>query len=279
VQVDPGNRAQEEAWNASEGPFWAAHADEFDRSVAAHHAALLRLAAVEDGERVLDLGCGTGQTTRDAAWRTPSGSALGVDLSGPMLAVARRQADEEGLGNVRFLQADAQVHPFEPGGFDVALSRTGGMFFADPVAAYTNVARALAPAGRLALLVWRSFAENEWIREISTALAAGRDRPAPPPGAAGPFSMAVPDRVRAVLGAAGFGDVELRPSDGPLWFGPEPDAALGFVLGVAGWMLDGLDEGDRRRALDALGDSLAAHQTAEGVVYGSAGWLISAARR
>jgi len=211
VPVDPGNTAQLEAWNRNEGAFWAAHPDEFDRSVAAHHGALLEAAAVSDGEHVLDLGCGNGQTTRDAARRTPWGSALGVDLSAPMLEVARQRAQDEDVPNARFLQADAQVHPFEEASFDLALSRAGAMFFADLVAAFRNVGRALRPGGRLVLLTWQPFERNEWLREIATALAGGRDRPSPPPGAPGPFSLAVPEQVRTLLEAAGFTHVELRP--------------------------------------------------------------------
>src|SRR5829696_7980478 len=143
VRISPANAAQLEAWDGDEGSYWATHSEYFDRSVAAYHGPFLDAAAVADSEQVLDLGCGTGQTTRDAARCTPSGSALGLDLSSLMLAEARRQADAEGVANARFLQADASIHPFDAGAFDVAISRTGGMFFADLVAAYANVARAL----------------------------------------------------------------------------------------------------------------------------------------
>ena len=279
IRVDPGNAGQLEAWDGGgEGAYWADHPDEFDRSVAAHHAALFDAAAVVDGEHVLDLGCGTGQTTRDAARRSPSGSALGVDLSSPMLAVARRRAEEEGVANAGFLQADAQVHPFDAGAFDLALSRTGGMFFADLVAAYANVGRAVRPGGRLALAVWQAFSRNEWIREISTALAAGRDRPGPPPGAPGPFSLAVPEQVGAILERAGFAGVEVSPHEAPMWFGPDADAATEFVLGLTGWMLEGLDEDGRRGAVAALHESMAAHQSPDGVFYESAAWIVTAAR-
>jgi SAM-dependent methyltransferase len=278
VRIDPANAAQLEAWDGGEGAYWAAHPDEFDRSVAAHHRALLETAAIADGVQVLDLGCGTGQTTRDAARCTPSGSALGVDLSSAMLDVARRRAEAEGLANARFLQADAQVHPFEPASFDVAISRTGGMFFADLRAAYTNVARALCPDGRLVLLTWQAFDRNEWIREITTALAAGRDRPGPPPGAPGPFSLAVPDEVGSILGTAGFLAVEVTPLEAPMWFGADADAATRFVLGLVGWMLEGLDEDGRRRAVGALHDSLAARERPDGVFYESAAWIITAVR-
>ena len=278
VPVDPGNAAQLEAWNRNEGAFWAAHPDEFDRSIAAHHSALLEAAAISDGEHALDLGCGNGQTTRDAARRTPSGSALGVDLSAPMLEVARQRAQDEGLSNVRFIQADAQVHPFEEASFDVSLSRAGAMFFADLVAAFGNVGRALRPGGRIVLLTWQPFERNEWLREIATALAGGRDRPSPPPGAPGPFSLAVPEQVRTILEAAGFRGVVVRPQEAPMWFGGDAGTALRFVLGVSGWMLDGLDDDGRRRAVEALRSSLVAHETPEGVRYDSAAWLVTAVR-
>ena len=135
---------------------------------------------------MLDVGCGTGQTTRDAARAASAGSALGVDLSSRMLDHARRRATEEGVTNVTFAQADAQIHPFEPGAYDVAISRTAAMFFGDHVAAFSNIGRALRSGGRLVLVTWQPLPGNEWIREISGALAAGRDLPAPPPDAPAP---------------------------------------------------------------------------------------------
>jgi SAM-dependent methyltransferase len=204
------------------------------------------------------------------------GWALGVDLSELMLDVARRKASEEGLANARFLQVDAQVHPFESGGFDVAISRTGAMFFGDLVAAFNNIANALRPGGRLALLTWQPISRNEWIREFSGALAAGRELPSPPPGAPGPFSLSEPDRVREVLGAAGFHEVELEGTSDEMWFGSDADDAYGFVLGLLGWMLDGLDDDRRAGALEALRATVAAHQTDHGVVYQSAAWIIRA---
>jgi SAM-dependent methyltransferase len=278
VPIDPANSAQLDAWDGDEGAYWADHADEFDRSVAAYHHELLDAAHIADGEHVLDLGCGTGRTTLDAARRSPVGSALGVDLSARMLDVARARAAAEGVGNARFLQADASIHPFEAGSSDVAISRTGAMFFADHAAAFANVARALRPGGRLVLLNWQPFHRNEWIREIWTALDGGRHRPPPPPGAPGPFSLAEPHSVRSVLRAAGFTGVALDPWAAPMWFGTDADGALRFVLGLAGWMLDGLDDDHRRRAIEALRSSLAARQSPAGVRYDSAAWLVTAER-
>src|SRR5687768_2036780 len=183
VPVDASNAAQLEAWDGDEGSYWADNAAHFDKSIATYHERLMTAAAIGAKERVLDIGCGTGQTTRDAGRAAHSGTALGVDLSSRMLDVARRLAADDGLSNVTFAQADAQIHPFEPASYDVAISRTAAMFFGDHVAAFTNIGRALRPGGRLALVTWQPLAGNEWLREISGALAAGRDLPSPPPDA------------------------------------------------------------------------------------------------
>jgi ubiquinone/menaquinone biosynthesis C-methylase UbiE len=122
--------------------------------------------------RVLDIGCGSGQSTRDAARLARDGSALGVDLSESMLAEARRRASTEGLANVEFLRADAQVHAFDTATFDLAISRFGSMFFSDRTAAFANIASALRPGGRVALLVWQATARNEWIMVVRESMAA-----------------------------------------------------------------------------------------------------------
>lgn len=276
--VDPTNTEQLRAWDGDEGAYWADHADSFDRSLEAYAERFAAAAAVRVGDRVLDIGCGTGQTTRAAARAASAGSALGVDLSSRMIELARRRATEGGVGNVAFEQVDAQVHPFEPGAFDVAISRTGAMFFGDPVAAFTNIARALRPGARLALLTWQPLARNEWIREFITAFTAGRDLPGPPPNAPGPFALSVPDRVRTILSAAGFVDVELDAAREDMWFGRDTDDAYRLVHGLLGWMLEGLDEAGRARALDALRATVTAHETDDGVVYDSSAWIITARR-
>lgn len=278
ITTDPSNAAQLQAWDGDEGAYWAANADRFDRAVAAYHDDFLAAAGIQRADTVLDIGCGTGQTTRDAALAAPSGSALGIDLSSRMIELARRRAAAQGVVNVRFEQADAQVHPFAGGAFDLAISRTGAMFFGDPVAAFTNIRRALRSGGRLVLLTWQPLAGNEWVRELSGALAAGRDLPAPPPDAPGPFALADPDRVRAILAAAGFADVALDGVTATMWFGADADDAHRFVLGMLGWMLEGLDDAGRTAALDALRATVGAHQTERGVLYDSAAWIIRARR-
>ena len=279
IPVDVANTAQLEAWDGDEGAYWAANAEHFDRSVAEHHRRLLAAAAIASTDRVLDVGCGTGQTTRDAARLASRGIAVGVDLSSRMLDHARQQAAAEQLTNATFIQADAQIHPFDPASFEVAISRTGAMFFADHAAAFGNIAHALVPGGRLVLVTWQGLAGNEWIREISGALAAGRDRPAPPPGAPGPFSLSDPDQVRSILSSAGYEGVELDGIDAPMWFGVDADDAHRFVLGLMGWMLDGLDDDGRTRAIDDLRATMAAHASPDGVFFDSAAWLIHASRR
>jgi SAM-dependent methyltransferase len=278
VSVALSNTEQLRAWDGGEGAYWTAHAEHFDRAIVEHHRRFLAAASIAETDRVLDIGCGTGQVTRDAARAASRGSALGVDLSSQMLDYARQRAAAEGLENASFLQADAQIHDFAPAAFDVAVSRTGAMFFGDPVAAFTNIAGAVAPGGRLVLLAWQGLAANEWIREISIALAAGRDRPAPPVDLPGPFSLSDPSRVRSLLTASGFADVALEAVEAPMWFGADADDAQRFAVGLLDWMLEGLDEAGRARALDDLRTTLAAHATPGGVMFDSAAWLITASR-
>ena len=147
-------------------------------------------------DRVLDIGCGTGQTTRDAARAAVAGSALGIDLSAQMLDHARRLSREEGLANVSFLQADAQVHPFPAASFEVGISRFGTMFFADPVTAFGNIGHALTRGGRLVLMVWQARDRNEWTTAIREALAGDDSVPAPPANGPHAFSLGRPGHRR-----------------------------------------------------------------------------------
>ena len=173
LEVDPGNRDQLRVWDGDEGAYFAAHADRFNRGVALHHRRLLDAAAIGTSDRVLDVGCGTGQATRDAARAAPEGHVLGVDLSAVMLDYARRRAAAERLGNVAFEQADAQIHPFRADAFDVVISRFGCMFFAGLRAAFANIVRAVRPGGRVVLLTWQARDRNEWY-SLPGVLAAGR---------------------------------------------------------------------------------------------------------
>jgi SAM-dependent methyltransferase len=268
------------AWDGDEGAHWADNADRFDASVARYNRHLRDGAGISAGDHVLDVGCGCGASTRAAARVAVDGGALGVDLSARMLQRARERAREDGLTNVGFEQADAQVHPFEPQAFDVAISRFGAMFFADPVAAFANIGRALRPGGRLALLTWRPLAENEWLSVIRGALAAGRALPEPPVGAPGPFGLAGADDVRRILGSAGFEDVSLDIVEEMVRLGADTDDAFGFLrgLGITRGLLDGLDDTATAGALEQLQAVLAVYDTGAGVLLESSAWLITARR-
>ena len=271
MHVDASNDSTARGWNGSTGDFWTDNADLFDAGVGRYLAPLLAAAAVEPGEGVLDVGCGAGRTTIEAARR--GADATGVDLSERLLDLARSRADREGVPGARFVQADAQVADL--GVHDVLLSRTGVMFFGDPLAAFTNLAGALRPGGRVALAVWAAYREQEWIRSFRTA-AAGREVPPPPPGAPHPFSLGDPDHVRGLLGRAGFVDVGVEGVREPMYFGPDVATAERMALGIVGGMLDELDDTARARALDALRDTLEDHRGPDGVTYPSAMWIVTA---
>ena len=275
------NVDQAAGWDGPEGQYWAEHQARFDQTIRPHHVQLMAAAAIAAGERVLDIGCGNGLTSRDAARAAgPGGEVVGVDLSGPMLGKAEQLAKDEGLGTIRFERADAQVHRFEPEAFDLVMSRFGVMFFEDPVAAFTNIAAAVRSGGRLAMLVWQSPSANEWASSLLGPLRMGRDLPAPPPGAPGPFSLAETDHVRGILTEAGFRDVAFGSSEQPWYVGTDTDDAYRFVSGLQPvlMMLKDLDDATRAQALDNLRGVVAAHETPEGVIFRSAAWVVTARR-
>lgn len=264
------------AWDGPDGAFWADHEAQFDAAMAGYHRRLLDAANIAPGDRVLDVGCGNGQTAHDAARMARAGSVVGIDLSSRMLTVARRRAAQQRLGNVTFVHGDAQVYPFDTASFDVAVSRTGTMFFADPAAAFANLARALRPGGRLVQLTWQPLADNEWVSQFRDIGAAGRDLPTPSADAPGPFSLADPQRVARILTAAGFTDVTCRDLRERMYFGRDIEDAFQFVAGLVHAMIADLDAPARGRALTALQDSIAAHHDGTGVWYQSAAWLTTA---
>jgi SAM-dependent methyltransferase len=276
--VHPSNAEQAGAWNGDEGRFWAEHATRFDAAVARYQPVFLEAGAVQHADHVLDIGCGAGGTTRAAAQRATNGYALGVDLSAGMIALARELAQRDQIVNARFACADAQIEPFETGAFDVAISRTGAMFFGRPEEAFANIARAVRPGGRLVLMTWQPFERNEWLPALATALS-GRAPTAPPADTPGPFSLSSPDRVRALLGSSGFEQVELDGLVEPMCFGRDPDDAFEFVIGLFGWMLRGLDDDAAQAARRRLHAALQRHATPEGVLLSSAAWIVTARRR
>jgi SAM-dependent methyltransferase len=212
------NAAQQAYWNEGAGQTWVALQDLLDRQLEPLGDWAIGALGPSSGDRILDVGCGTGQTSLALAARVGAhGSVVGVDISGLMLNVARRRADAAGLPQVRFEEADAQSFPFEAGEFDGVFSRFGVMFFADPRAAFVNIRRALKPGGRLAFVCWRSMAENPWMRpSVGNVFADLAPPPPPEPGAPGPFGFADPEHVRSILADAGFADIALAPHDARL---------------------------------------------------------------
>ena len=278
--MDPNgaNAEQIEYWNQQAGPTWVEENARLDAMLEPLGRAALEKAAIAPGQRVLDVGCGAGQTTLEIAARVGAeGSALGVDISAPLLALARERAQARGLAQVSFEQADAQVEPLHD--FDVVFSRYGVMFFADPVEAFANLRRALAPGGRMTFVCWRAVTENPWIRDPMLALAQHLELPAPKPGAPGPFSLADPERLRKVLERARFTDVVLDPLDMSLQLGggTSLDDALAFVTRV-GPTASLLREHPEvlPAATESLRAALEPHLGPEGVRMPSASWIVSA---
>ena len=278
LDVEVVNTEQAAAWDGHEGDVWTEHADRYDRANRRYWQRLLAAGLITIDDAVLDIGCGTGWLTRDAARVASNGSVLGIDLSTKMLDLARQRAAEAHLANVTFRHGDAQVFRFQAQAFDVAMSSFGAMFFNDPIAAFANIGGALRPGGTLALLAWRSLQENEWLMSLRAALAVGRELPDPPPDAPTPFALADPDRVRAILSAAGLEAIELAPVDEPIDFGADGSDALAFAttMGIVEGLTNGLDPDDRATAISQLAELLRRHESADGVLLSSAAWLITA---
>lgn len=271
------NTAQAQAWNGYEGEHWATHEDRYNAVNSGFNEHLFPAAAIGERDRILDIGCGNGQLTRLAAGRARLGHALGVDLSGPMLATARAQAAAHGVPNVSFEQGDVQVHPFGEGDFDVALSRFGVMFFGDPVAAFTNVRHALAPAGRLVFVCMTSLAGTD-LGTVFGSMSPHLPRPAGMDGS-GPTSLADPERTRATLTAAGFQDITCTHVEADQIWGRDVADAAGFI---SGWgpvrhhmELAGPDAA--ARAMAALTDALEPFAGPGAVRLCGTAWLVTAA--
>ena len=278
------NAEQIEYWDSAGGAKWVANQEELDARIEPLGLLALDCAAPAAGERALDVGCGCGATSLELAVRVgANGRVLGVDLSALMLERARRRAASRGLSQLRFEQADAQTRDFGAGSFEVVVSRFGVMFFSDPVAAFANLRRSLAPGGRLAFVCWRELADNPWaalpFRAVAEALAA----PPPPalePGAPGPFALADSARVDSILDRAGFAERSIEARKGELDLarggGLEAAAEFGLEMGPAGRLLLDAGAAERARARDALHSALRPHLAGDRVPLRASVWLVSA---
>ena len=276
------NTDQAEHWNTGDdAAHWVNNQERYDRMNAPFADMILDAAGLRPGADVLDVGCGCGTTTLAAARLIAPGQAVGLDLSGPMLARARAAAAAAGLANAGFRQGDAQVHPLEQGRFAAVLSRFGVMFFADPVAAFANIRSAAQPAGRLAFVSWQPRSANQWLLVPGAALAEhvppGGSVPGDGPGM---FALADPDRIRQVLDRAGWRDVKVTAEQRSVLVGGggSLDEAVEFLRtsSIGRTALTGADPGSTASALASLRAALAPHADDAGVHLTAAVWLVQA---
>jgi SAM-dependent methyltransferase len=238
-------------------------------------------AAVAPGEAVLDIGCGCGSTTLTLARRVlPGGSATGLDISRPMLELARERAEAEGLTNVTFTEADAQTQPLGRE-FDVVYSRFGVMFFDDSVRAFTNLLGALKSGGRLAFVCWQPLPLNPWMAvPIMAALKHVTIETPSSPQAPGPFAFADPEYVEGILGKAGFQAISIQGRDVEvdLGGGADLDETAKRIINLGPLARSMVDSAPEVRALvaDEVRAAIAGYATADGVRMPGAIWLVTA---
>jgi SAM-dependent methyltransferase len=250
---------------------------DYDAELQLHNQRFRAALDLRAADCVLDIGCGTGQTTREAARVALDGDALGIDINEGMIAGARELVNREGVPNVRFEVGDAQAHPFSSGAFDIAISRFGTMFFSDPEMAFRNIARAVRAGGRLVMMVWQAHDRNEWAVAIDQALGGGERGLATTSGS-DPFSLAEPPTVGRILDAAGFAATEFHDVDVPVYYGQDVDAALAFVGRFAN-VSAALSRSDPRAAgaiLARLRATLEPRSSERGVWLGSRAWIVTA---
>ncbi len=275
------NEQMAEFWNDRGGQQWVRERERYDAMLASCGRRLFEAVHLQAGERVLDVGCGNGATTLEAATLVgPEGAVVGVDISGPMLDEARRRAVDLGQDHVELLQLDAQTASL-PGPFDAIISRFGVMFFEDPARAFENLGSSLRPQGRLSFVCWQEMMKNEWLRVPVLAAVEHVGMPElPPPGAPGPFSLAEPSKIHSLLEAAGMSVVTIDEASDQRLMGRDLDDVMGFFLAdeFARRLLEGKEPEQVRRAKDAMREALRPHLGPEGLSLGSTYWVVSATK-
>jgi len=248
------NEDQKEFWNGAGGEAWVSGQETLDAAMKPVTEILLKAAAVNPSDRVTDIGCGTGETTLEVAKEAKS--ALGVDVSVPMLALAKSRADRQELSNVQFEQRDAQAGDLQAD-TTLAMSRFGVMFFEDPIAAFTNIRSQMADNGRLCFACWKSPRENEWVSlPMSIVRKHIHDDTPPDPLAPGPFAFADDKRITSILEQSGWQDINIAPAGFDMAWGESPkDAAIGLI-----------DRGPLRRIF--VGDPSITEDTKKAIIKG-----------
>ncbi len=263
-------------WNGPGGEGWLAAYQRIQRAIGDIGELGLSAAAARPGEQAIDIGCGTGDTTAALARAVGlDGHVLGVDISGTLIAAARSYR----LDNATFVVGDAATHPFQAGHYDLVFSRFGVMFFADPVAAFRNIRRALKPGGRLVFIAWRTPQENPWgTTPARVAQPFLPPQPRPGPEDPGQFSFGNRARVERILGEAGFTSPAFEPIDRQIWMG---DSVADVVAGAGRFgplarAFAGAEPAAIERAKQAIAEELAPHEGPEGVRLPGACWLVRA---
>jgi SAM-dependent methyltransferase len=283
-EVNPTtNAAQAQRWNGASGQYWIEHRE---RHLAEHQNLtphLFRSAAIARGEQVLDVGCGCGDTTIMAAqaaggppWEKPgrAGRAVGLDLSAPMLAVARRLAAEAGAANARFVRGDAQACPLRRSTFDVVISNFGVMFFDDPRAAFAGLSAAMRPHGRLVFLCWQDEMENEVFAIPLRAFGAHAQLPGP---SAGDLFLD-PLQIAELLSGSGWGDVRVGSINEPAWIGSDVKDVMDYICGmpVIRTLAANLDPVLTAQVLAAIEEQYDVRRRPDGIWVHAAAWLVTA---
>jgi SAM-dependent methyltransferase len=248
------NQNQKEFWNGPGGEAWVTGQETLDAAMRPVTEVLLKSAAVTSTDRVTDIGCGTGETTLEIAKH--AASALGVDVSAQMLALATSRAEQAGLANVQFEQRDVQTEKLQPDA-TLAMSRFGVMFFEDPVAAFANIRAQMTSGGRLCFACWKTPRENTWVSlPMSIVRQHVQDDTPPDPHAPGPFAFADDKRVRSILDEAGWKDIDLVPVDFDMAWGDSPEAAAHGLI----------ERGPLRRIF--VGDPSITEETKQAIITG-----------
>jgi SAM-dependent methyltransferase len=278
TQTTP-NAQQVEYWNSAAAQTWVTLQARLDQLFHPLTQVAIQHAAPQPGERAIDIGCGCGATVLELARRVgPGGHVLGVDISEPMLGLARKRATEAGYTQATLVRADTSTYAFVPHDFDLAFSRFGVMFFDDPVAAFANLRGALKPSGRLVFACFRPLSENPWVLEPFTAVRHLLP-PSPPPGPEEPgqFAFADPQRVRRILEAAGFHGITFTRHDPAMKLGSAEQAAeLSSQIGpIARGMIDA-PEGLKTTVRDTLINAYRQHDGPDGITLSGGNWIVAA---